>query len=568
MNNETIGDVLCSTIRQHQRRPALHYRTKELERSRTWLETGRLIAHAAAWLDECSHTEPTISFVTSPSAQSWVIEVAALINGWSINPIYDTADDDEIRHVVELVKPAVIVHDSTSAHRMQRLFPDVPRFTTDALFEDWEKSVDAAPTVQSELGVVLDELATIAESGEQANTAFVYCQSSGTTGPSKVIQLTREAAFRAARDAQDVIDHVHPRFFACLPTGHISHRIINVFWAIGLAAEVFFPAPDGSGDMASDLSAVRPTVFFGPPLFYASALAAARSECERSRQGRRLWRLIEQATQRCMESSTIIKGRTPLAGKIVGRRLAKAMGVADVKQFFSGTSTLAPDVHACLAQLGWFVRNTYGVSEMGGAITISGPSRMLVGEVGVPVGDVEMRIDEDGQLLVRTPTLMLGYLETERLQADAWWPTGDLMVPAESTWRHCGRIGNRIETASGMSMVGELEAIVGAQFPGTTAVLDGTDLYLFSGDVSPVDDVTLVEWLRDDELPVRRVARIAGVPSPERGEIGPTGKLRRWKVARNRSHALVSLDVVDLSQPDGETAELAVNPMGALPHGT
>jgi long-chain acyl-CoA synthetase len=535
-NQPTISGTLCETVNAFPRLPALCWQEGTTDRSLTWLETGAAVAEAAQWFDGHADTNLIAAFVLPPSAAAWITEVAAFLSGWSINPIYDTASDEEIQAVLDAVRPAIVFHNDGNADRIAAIAPVHARFSVDDLVIDWLQHARIA--AQKTAAEVVDQLRNHAAAGEWKQPASVYCQSSGTTGPSKVIHMSREAAFGAAWDIRDIVGHMHPRVYACLPSGHISHRIVDVFWPIALGGEVHFPS-DGA-DMTSDMQRVKPTVFFAPPLFYEAALGLAKSQCEQSRLGRFLWNRIERSTQRRLSAGLLVRGHAPLAGKIVGRRIARAMGVDHVREFFSGTSTLSAELHAALAQLNWYVRNTYGVSETGGATTVSRADKMFAGEIGQPVPGAEMRLDKNGQLLLRSATLMAGYLENPPIQAGAWWPTGDLLEPMNDTWRHVGRLSNRIPTPVGEQRIETLEAAFGKLYGECQVVIDAStptalDAYVFTKVVSLTVDLRSIP---PSLANVRRVAVILDEPSPELGEIGPTGKLRRWKVAQNRSNQL------------------------------
>ena len=234
-------------------------------------------------------------------------------------------------------------------------------------------------------------------------TVFAVAAELGHDRAGAVIDLPVTAILAAAWAVRDVVDP-HPRFLAFLPAAHVSHQLINVFAATLLAGEICFGGGGGIGrdaeDLVADLRRCQPTVMFGSPLLFAEVANEARRTLERHVVGRAIWRRLERETQRSLDHGVIVRERESLLGRLIGRRLRKALGLQHAREMFSGTSPLDPHVHAFLGVVGWFVRNTYGISECGGAATISGPHRMTPGELGVAVDGMELETDGDGQLCV------------------------------------------------------------------------------------------------------------------------------------------------------------------------
>jgi long-chain acyl-CoA synthetase len=330
---------------------------------------------------------------------------------------------------------------------------------------------------------------------------------------------------------RDVIAHDHPRFAAILPAGHISHHLINVFSATLLGAEVCYGG--GLASLVEDLRAVRPTVVFGSPLLFGEIESEIRSDLGRSRRGRRILARLDARRDRHLEAGEIRRGDVTLLGRLVGRKAARAVGLHRARELMSGTSPLDDHTHAFLAAIGWYVRNTYGLSECGGAATISDRRRMVPGELGRPVEGMRVHQAADGEIVLAGPSLMRGYLgEPERAASDELG-TGDLAVRSLGALRFECR-------ASRLIFAGPERVNLDAVERSTAAVLDvdavviapgrsGLEVYVV-GDRRPTPaDVlaALPDPLRDL---VDGVATASGALVDGAGLIGPTGKVRRWRV--------------------------------------
>jgi long-chain acyl-CoA synthetase len=257
-----------------------------------------------------------------------------------------------------------------------------------------------------------------------------------------------------------------------------------------------------------------------------------------------------------------------MAGRLVGRKVARSLGLDRAQDLFSGTSPLDPETHDFFGALGWFVRNTYGLSESGGAATISRRDRMAVAELGEPVEGMELYRDADGQLLLRGPSVMTGFLDRPRLSPGGWLATGDLVAwKADNSLVFTGRRYVQVRGPSGATTLEAIEDAVEAAHRGSQAVVDHSDdgltLLVFpakcpgdrrggtASSIPSVTPATLARFVRSrpvaEGFNLIRAVGVGTAPlAAERGEIGPTGKVRRWRVGLNWSHVLEPADRVSV----------------------
>jgi long-chain acyl-CoA synthetase len=564
---QTVAALLGQTIRRHPERPALRFTDAGADRSLTWLEVGLLVVEAGRWLVDLGRPSP-VTIVAPPSPASWVLELAGLIAGCSINVVYDDAPADELERALGIVMPGLLAVDATTGARVSvaatRGGHGAPIVGIDELFASWS---EGARTETRRHGVsgfeaasVIDALGVLSLNGEQRHAPALLLQSTGTTGPAKVIELPSRSLLAATWALRSAVAHRHPRFLALLPSGHISHQLIDLLVATLLAGEVVFGG--GIATVVPDLRSTRPTVLFGSPLIYREVKAEVRRSLASSGLGRWLSRRIDAATQLYLERGVIERGTAPLAGRLVGRKVARSLGLDRAQDLFSGTSPLDAETHAFFAALGWFVRNTYGLSECGGAATISRRDRMVVAELGEPVEGTELCRSADGQLLLRGPSQMTGFLGGPRLATDGWLATGDLVAwTANNSLTFVGRRSTQVQAPGGPTTLDALEAAVEAAHPGTQAVVDhdedGLTLLVFpapcpddlqaSAGASAVTPAALARFVRSravaDGFQLVHALGVGTSPlAAERGEIGPTGKVRRWRVGANWSHVLAPAD--------------------------
>ena len=274
----------------------------------------------------------------------------------------------------------------------------------------------------------------------QPSDVLTLIYTSGTTGPPKGVELTH-ANLMAEMDAlQDYYPLTHDdSLVSYLPDAHIANR-----WGAhynNLRFGIQITTVDDPKQMIPTLSSVRPT-FFGavPAVWYKvkagieAALAAEPDERKRKIAG---WAIATGTKVAWLRSEgkavpPLVKVQHALADRLVLSKLRERMGLDRVKVAATGASAIAPDALAFMLGLGIPVLEVWGMSETSAVVTMNPPDGIRIGTVGKVVpGGTEIKLADDGELLVRGPLLMKGYRNdpertAEAIDSDGWMHTGDI----------------------------------------------------------------------------------------------------------------------------------------------
>jgi long-subunit acyl-CoA synthetase (AMP-forming) len=185
--------------------------------------------------------------------------------------------------------------------------------------------------------------------------------------------------------------------------------------------------------------------------------------------------------------------------------------------------------------MGWFVRNTYGVSECGGAATISNRTAMVPGELGGTVEGMTVDITDDGEVLLAGTSMMRGYVGSPPLAPGEPFATGDLVSRHREALRFECRRSRLVSIGGERINLDHLERSAAAALPAANVVIVPVDgalsLYAFGVSVTADD---LRSMLASPPVAAFRAVVLAAVIGRgldgANGEIGPTGKVRRWRV--------------------------------------
>ncbi len=275
---------------------------------------------------------------------------------------------------------------------------------------------------------VFDGLAKAAEGKDLATLIYT----SGTTGEPKGVMLTHGNIASNQNHAAEGYDfNQTDACISFLPLSHITARALDyVMYARG--AQVAYVSQFDKLPQA--MKEVRPTVFVGVPRVYEKIRQAVEQKSSISPVKKRIltWALKTGSGKR----TAVYAGKQPssvswkLARKLVYGKVREAFG-GRVRFFVSGGAPLGIDTASWFADAGIPVWEGYGLTETSPVIALNSPKNQKMGSVGKPLPNVELKFAEDGELLVRGPSVFAGYwhkpgANAECFDSEGWFRTGDI----------------------------------------------------------------------------------------------------------------------------------------------
>jgi long-chain acyl-CoA synthetase len=255
---------------------------------------------------------------------------------------------------------------------------------------------------------------------------------SGTTGEPKGVELTHGNI--AANQNVTAVDFAFSPKDSCisfLPLSHVTARALD-YVMYNAGAQVAYCSQFEKLPQA--MQEVRPTVIVGVPRVYEKIRQAVEQKSAASavKKGILRWALKVGAEN----IDTVYSGRRPgspawkLAQKLVYAKVRAAFG-GRVNFFISGGAPLGIDTAKWFASAGIAVWEGYGLTETSPVISLNNPNRHRMGSTGMPLPNVEVKLAEDGELLVRGPSVFRGYWQKQAATAecfdgDGWFRTGDI----------------------------------------------------------------------------------------------------------------------------------------------
>jgi long-chain acyl-CoA synthetase len=285
-----------------------------------------------------------------------------------------------------------------------------------------------ADALGNERDPVFDALARAADPSDLATLIYT----SGTTGEPKGVMLTHGNIASNQSCATNAFSFAATD--ACisfLPLSHITARALD-YVMYGCGAQVAYCSQFDK--LPTAMKEVRPTVIVGVPRVYEKIRQAVEQKSSVSPVKKRIlsWAIGVGAGH----ADEVYSGRQPssplwkLARKLVYAKVQEAFG-GRVKVFISGGAPLGMDTARWFASVGIALWEGYGLTETSPVISLNSPAKQRMGSVGPIVPNIEVKLAEDGELLVQGPSVFAGYWQkpeanAECFDAEGWFRTGDI----------------------------------------------------------------------------------------------------------------------------------------------
>jgi len=405
----------------------------------------------------------TVAMMLTNRPEAVIVDTAAMHLGAIPFSIYNTSSPEQVEYLLGHARCRVAVTEASFAatvlavaerlETLERVYVvDGPLDGAGSLAELEAPAPDGFDFDASWRAVAGADVATL-----------IY--TSGTTGPPKAVELTHENLLSQGRMLDQLLP-LHPggRGVSYLPMAHLADRYAAHYTALLAGTSVTFVAD--LLQVFAVLGEVRPTAWGAVPRVWEKLKAALEAGFAGAPVERR------EAIAAAVSAATAAV-RAEQAGEPVPRELASARERADAELFaglraqlgldcveslLSGAAPIAPEVLEFFTALGLPICEVWGMTETSLVATINPREAIRIGTVGKALPGVELALADDGELLVRGPTIMRGYRDdpdrtAEAIDADGWLHTGDVAtIDADGYVRIVDRKKELIINAAGKNM--------------------------------------------------------------------------------------------------------------------
>ncbi len=321
---------------------------------------------------------------------------------------------------------------------------------------------------------------------------------SGTGGAPRGVMLPHRAILSNCRGAAELVRPLRLKdevYLSFLPLSHAYEHTVGQFFLPSLGTEIVYSR--GLEHLSADLLAVRPTIMTTVPRVLEVIRARVLTQVSRQKPWQqRLFALALAVGERRAENRLSLRDRLmdPLLQRLVRARVMARFG-GRFHAAMSGGARLDPEVGRFFIGLGLTIMQGYGQTEAGPVIAANPPDRVRIHTVGRPLQGVELRIAEDGEILVRGDLVMDGYWNapaaTREVIRDGWLHTGDVGRLDEEQYLHITDRKRDIIVLSGGENVSpaRIEGILTAEPEIAQAVVSGDGRAGLSAFLVPAENV-------------------------------------------------------------------------------
>ncbi len=523
----TTIESFFATARRHPQRLAW----KHGDRQWTWGQAAEDVRRVARALIALGVRRGDAVSIVGPNRPEWVIaDLGALAAGAVPAPIYPTLTADQARYIADHSGASVAI---VADERQQAKLQDsaVRHF---ARMDDWDAFLAAG--AQTPEGAVEERLAAV-----KAHDLATLIYTSGTTGPPKAVMLTHANLFFAAETAVRVAGTTaEDVLVSYLPLSHVAEQIISIHSPTVVGGTIWFCEElERIGEV---LRQARPTVFFGVPRIWEKMQARIEEKV----------RGASPLQRRLLRWARASRGR--LAERFVLSRIRAAMGLDRARLCVTAAAKMPRATLDFFDSLGIAVLDVWGLSESTGMGTANLPAARRPGTVGRAEDGVEVRLAQDGEILLRGANVFAGYYKDpaatqEALDAEGFLHTGDVgELDADGFLRITDRKKDLLITSGGKNVSPQnIETLLGRIEGVAQAVVVGDGRKYLAALIVPEEATRAQDpaFVRYIEREIERVngqlahyetiKRFRVLPaqfSIDSGELTPTLKLKRKVVSQ------------------------------------
>jgi long-chain acyl-CoA synthetase len=526
MSIATLNDIFFAAVERNLDRIML-YREAGKWLPITSREFGRSVARTARALHTWGVRPADRIAILSENRPEWpMADIASLLLGAVTVPLYTTLTAEQTAFVLnDAGCRAIFLSSDQQLHKVLSILPQT-QIEKIFVMDPVEFNGDLAPfagkclTMKQILSEGVDQLGAEIEMRARSVSpddlaTIVY--TSGTTGTSKGAMLTHGNIASNIQCSLLGFDMRPGRIsISFLPLCHITARHVDFAMLYHGVTLAYCPFLDR---LPASLLEVRPSIFVAVPRVYEKIYAQAEQQAKGlPKRAIFDWALAVGRSHK----PEILAGKTPttrswkLANKLVFSKIREGMG-GKVETFISGGAPLGRELAEWYADAGIRIHEGYGLTETSPVIAVNTPVNHRIGTVGKTLPNLDVRIAEDGEILVRGPSVFKGYWnrpeETAAALVDGWFKTGDIgNIDADGYLSVTDRKKDLIKTSGGKFIAPQpienslkLNPLVGI-----AAILG--DRRKFPAVLVSPNFVPLEEWARENNIPFGSRAELVANP--------------------------------------------------------
>ncbi|MFG2158846.1 AMP-dependent synthetase/ligase [Streptomyces olivaceus] len=509
--------------------------------SLTWAQAAeRVYAIAAGLIELGVQPEQRVALASSTRLEWILTDLGIMCAGAATTTVYPQTNADESAYILSDSESRVLIaEDAAQLAKARDKRAELPDLTHVVVIdaagadtsEDWVLTLDelrrrGAARLEKDPQLIKERVGALTK--DQLAT-LIY--TSGTTGRPKGVRLPHDCWSYMAKaiSATGLVTKDDVQYL-WLPLAHVFGKVLTS----GQIEAGHVTAVDGRVDkIIENLPVVQPTYMAAVPRIFEKVYNGVAAKARAG--GGAKYKIFQWAAGIAREYAKVTQDnfkRTGTASAPAGLRTKHAVAdrlvYAKIREAFggrlraciSGSAALAPEIGYFFAGAGIHILEGYGLTESSAASFVNPGEAYRTGTVGKPLPGTEVRVADDGEILLRGPGIMEGYHKlpektAEVLEADGWFHTGDIgELSPDGYLRITDRKKDLIKTSGGKYIApAEVEGQFKAVCPYVSNILvHGADRNFCTALIA-LDEIAITEWAKENGLEGRPYAEIVAAPA-------------------------------------------------------
>jgi len=521
---DTVPQMFARAVAQRGAQVSLRQKHFGIWQSITWTEFGQYAREIGMGLAALGFAPGECASVLSNTNREWLYADMGILGAGGVsNGIYPTDAPPQVEYLcADSATVYLFVEDDEQLDKALEVRASLPKlrkifvFDMDGLrdFNDPQvmslealrvtgREYDAAHPGEWERRIAIPKPADLA----------VLIYTSGTTGRPKGAMLSHANLLIAAKlYTQAFEQHPDDERMCFLPLCHVAERVVGVYTALLSGTRLNFV--ENPETVPENVREIAPTVFGAVPRiwekFYSVVTIRVREATGLAQLAYKLAIGIGYKVAAYREEQRPVPAHLAaafwLARVLVLNNIRKAIGVHRARLLITGAAPTSPDLIRWYMALGLEMVEVWGQTECGGIATANPISRVKPGSIGTPLPQTEVKVSPEGELLVRSPSVFMGYLnqpeKTAETLRDGWLHTGDVgRMDNEGFFYITDRMKDIIITAGGKNITpSEIENQLKFSPYITDAVVIG-DRRAFLTALIMIDHENVEKFAQDQSIP-------------------------------------------------------------------
>jgi len=434
--NSLVDLFFNQAKKENSNTPFLEWLNPKNKKKYTWGETSANIYKLAKVIKD-NTSDGDRCLLVSENRPEWLITDLAIMlaNGITV-PAYTTYTEKDYRYLIEDCEPSVIIISNDEMHKKLKNIISEKDFIKKIIFFDEIKQVNHENKYLNFDSIVknkLNENDKIKNTSLKRNSPACIIYTSGTSGNPKGVILSHGGILNNLDGAREILKPLidkKPTFLTWLPLSHSYEHTVQ-FVQIAVGAKVFYA--ERIEKLLENISQAKPTIMTAVPRFYQNLYNKINMNMKKAKGLKA--KLIQSTIN--LGKKELLKEKMSFSEKIINsivnilvRKKVKKQFGGNLKAFVSGGGALDREIGEFLNSIGLPTLQGYGLTETSPVVSCNPIHKIRVETVGPPFKGNQVKIADDGEILVKGENVMLGYWnkkeDTLKVLKDGWLYTGDI----------------------------------------------------------------------------------------------------------------------------------------------